>query len=86
MPPSKTLIAACKLLRKRVQFENAGFRLPTDEEMKTGVVSGGGLSNAADTAKIKEATRLYIESWVLPLIDAIEAGDLKSLRHNLPRR
>lgn len=62
--PSKAVQRACKILRKRVRFERASFRL-----------SGERMSSEADTAVIREATRLYMETWVVPLIDAIERGD-----------
>jgi len=62
--PSKAVQRACKILRKRVRFESASFRL-----------SGERMSSEADTAAIREATRLYMETWVVPLIDAIQKGD-----------
>lgn len=59
---------ALQVLRKRVQYKGAHLQLP-------GTV---GLSSD-DTPAIREATRLYVASWILPLINALEAGDTRLL-------
>ena len=66
--PSQTIQRACRLLRARVRFKNASFAL------------GGVMSNDADTERIRKATRLYTETWVVPLLDAIESGDTATLQ------
>jgi hypothetical protein len=38
------------------------------------------MSNDADTQAVREATRLYCETWIVPIIDAIEQGDTKFLK------
>lgn len=58
---------ALQLLRSRVRFRCAGFTLP-------------GVPSEAATAAIREATSLYMETWVVPLIDALERGDIALLR------
>lgn len=64
---TKVECRALRLLRSRVRFRNAGFALP-------------GLKSEAATAAVREATSLYIESWVVPLIDALERGDTRRLK------
>lgn len=59
---------ACQVLRARVRYRRASMRLP------------GTPFPDDDTAVIREATRLYVESWIVPIIDAIEAGDTDALR------
>lgn len=65
--PSKAVQRACHLLRKRVRFEMAELHLPPDI----------GLS---DTDRIRDACRLYTETWVVPLINAIERGDVHFMK------
>jgi hypothetical protein len=51
-------------LRDKVNFVSAGFNLPSafvDEN-----------HTRSDTDMIREATRLYRETWVNPIIDEIE--------------
>ena len=70
---SKTVQRACQLLKARARFERAAFRLP-----------GSALSDAdRDTKLIREATRLYTETWIVPLLDAIERGDLRTLARRI---
>ena len=68
MKQTKIIQKTCLLLKKRVKFENAKFSLqeglPTDE----------------DTTKIKKTTEVYVKTWVIPIIDAIEKGDTKFLK------
>ncbi len=70
MKPSKTLQRACRVLKNKVRFKRASFRLSDD---------AGVMPNDEDTAIIKKATERYIESWVIPIIEAIEKGDIRSL-------
>lgn len=62
------LESACQLLISRVRFEQAVLRLPTTPFPED------------DTPAIREATRLYVESWVVPIIEAIGRGDAEALR------
>ena len=64
MKQSKKIQDACRVLRARVRFENAGLRLP------------GNPFGSDQTAEIRKATRIYVESWIVPLLDAIEEGNL----------
>lgn len=66
MKPSKTLQHACRVLRKRVQFKGAAFALPSALPFK--------MSNSEDTRAIQEATRIYVQAWILPVLEAIELG------------
>ena len=56
---------AIKQAISRVRFEDAVLRLP-----------GTDISND-DTDVIREATRLYTETWVVPLLEAVRAGNRK---------
>lgn len=68
-----TYIRACDVLRSRVRFETARLRLPGRENMA-----------ADDTALIREATRLFVETWVVPLIDAMQSGTAQDIKDYLP--
>lgn len=63
MKVPKVLQLACRRLRAAVRFKQASLRLP------------GTPFSGDDTEAIREATALYMEAWVVPLIDAIESGD-----------
>lgn len=67
MKVPKTYKAAYEVLRAMIRFDGAVICLPG-----TGV--GGD-----DTPVIRQATKLYVELWVIPLIDALESGDLRRL-------
>jgi hypothetical protein len=54
---------ACQILRKRVRYAGASLRLP------------GTPFPDEDTDKIREATKLYVETWIVPLLDDIERED-----------
>ena len=69
--PSETLVAACQRLKRLVRYESASLRLETTE------------FPAVDTPAIREATRLYTESWIVPILDAIERGDTRELRDHV---
>jgi hypothetical protein len=70
MKQSQTIKKACQVLRSKVLFERAGFVLP-----------GGNLNTIDnDTAAIRQATRLYIDTWVLPILELIESGDMGALK------
>ena len=68
-----TFQRACDVLRSRVRFETARLRLPGRETM-----------SADDTALIREATRLFTETWVVPLIDAMQSGTMNDIKDYLP--
>ena len=69
----KTFQLACDTLRNRVRFEGAKMRLP-----------GRQLMAADDTALIREATQLYVETWIVPLINAMQSGDIARVKEMLP--
>lgn len=68
---SKTVQRACQVLKSRVRLEDAVIRLP-----------GSGVGKS-DTAAIREAMRLYVETWIVPLLDDIESGDLARLANRI---
>ena len=68
----KALAKACQVLRRRVRYKQATMRLPGNNNITKN-----------DTAVIQEATRLYVESWVVPIINAIERGDLHFMKKYL---
>jgi hypothetical protein len=37
------------------------------------------MSSEADTAAIRKATKLYTETWIIPVLEAIEKGEIKNL-------
>jgi hypothetical protein len=70
---SKTFSRACDILRSRVRFETAHLRLPSSQILA-----------ANDTPVIREATRLYVETWIVPLIDAMQDGEVADVKELLP--
>ena len=68
-----TFVRACDVLRSRVRYEAAHLRLPGRETMA-----------ANDTALIREATRLYVETWIVPLINAMQTGSAEDIKSWLP--
>lgn len=68
MTPSKTVQAACDTLIQRVRYSSASLNL------------AGSTSQTDDTAAIREATRLYTDTWIIPLLRAIKENDLDTLR------
>jgi hypothetical protein len=68
---NKTVQAALKLLKERVQYKDAALRLP-----------GSGLDDD-DTLQIQLATEVYVNTWIIPLLDAIESGDTYRIRELL---
>jgi len=81
---SRTVVVACQRLRQLVTFQKAAFKLPSNEDMARGITRTidirSGMSNQADTDKIKVATQIYIDTWVLPIIEALEKGDIDELK------
>jgi hypothetical protein len=59
---------ACQVLRRRVRFKTASLALPTTP------------FPGHDTPAIRAATRLYVETWIVPLLDCIESGDMGLVR------
>ena len=51
-----------------VRFKRASLRLPTTP------------FPGDDTPAIIEATKLYVETWVVPLLDSIESGDMTRIK------
>lgn len=68
MKTSQTVKKACQVLRKRVRFTDAGLYL------------SDGHPGRNDTEAIRKATWLYTETWVVPILDAIERGDTHALK------
>ena len=68
MKQTEIVKLACQILRQRVRFEGASIRLPTTQFPDE------------DTEAIQDATRLYVETWIVPILDAIETGDTFDLR------
>jgi len=71
--PSLAIQDACQVLRYRVMFGDAVLRLP------------GSSVDKDDTQLIRDATRLYVETWIVPVLDAIERGDTWSLKNQTCR-
>lgn len=70
MEQSKMVKAALNLVIRRVRFELAGFQLPGHSINDT----------TKDTDAIREATKLYMSTWVEPILMAIRDGDTESLK------
>ena len=60
---TKWVIAAMNGAISKVRLENAVLRLK------------GTSLFSDDTAKIRNATRLYVETWIVPLLEAVRDGD-----------
>jgi hypothetical protein len=59
---------ACQVLRRRVRYDGASLRLPTTP------------FPGDDTPAIREATKLFVETWVVTLLDCMESGDMTRIR------
>jgi hypothetical protein len=70
MNQPKAVIAACQVLRARVRFARASFTRPGEQ-----------MSDKEYSDEIREATRLHVETWIVPLLDTIERGDLRQLAY-----
>lgn len=68
MTKQQAIAKACQILRKRVRFKTARMQLPGNDTFKD------------DTPMIRKATQLYVETWIVPLLDAIELGDTKLVK------
>lgn len=66
--PSKTVQRACDLLLRRVRYEGCRLRLP------------GSSFDDDDTLKIQLATEIYVNTWIIPLLEGIRDGDTDRLR------
>lgn len=78
---AKCVQDACDLAVARVRFEGGvgvGFENEQLEEM---VKIGGGFPHN-HTEIIREATRLYTETWIVSLLQAIANGDTRYLRRS----
>lgn len=62
---------ACQVLRAKVRYAHASLTLP------------GNPFGCDDTGRIKEATRLFVESWIVPIIDDIERGNYEYTKRYL---
>lgn len=69
MAITKTQVKACEVLKSRVRLETAVIRQPRMDG-----------SPMIETPEIREALRLYVETWIIPLIDAVQAGDAEKMR------
>jgi len=66
-PPTKTVQHACRVIRRQVRFTDARLSLRDTQ-------------NDGDIKTIRRATWLYVETWIVPILDAIECGDTYLLR------
>lgn len=76
MKQPKTIESACDLLISRVRYERAGLSLPKGDGTPH-------TSSEEDTQAIRDATSLYVETWIVPMLQAIKEGDLKTLQRSL---
>lgn len=67
--PNPTITLAAQVLRRRVLLTDAALTRP-----------GAYTSDAAYTQEIRAALRLYVRTWVLPIIDALEDGNTAELK------
>jgi len=68
MTNAQARVKALQVLRKRVRFKTAHLTLP------------GGDFTQDDTQLIREATESFVETWVVPLIDYLEAEDYTEIK------
>jgi hypothetical protein len=66
---SEIIKTACQVLRSKALFKTAMFGL-IDGENET-------FPNEKDTDKIRAATRIYMQSWVIPILDELEKGNFE---------
>jgi len=59
----KWIQRAMNLAIRRIRFEQASLHLDKDRVFDD------------DTEQIREATRLYVESWIVPLLKKVRDGD-----------
>lgn len=59
---------AMNMAIKRARFEGACLRLSGTPFPKT------------DTLEIREATREYVETWLVPLLEAVRDGELETAK------
>jgi hypothetical protein len=69
MPLAKWQIETLKVLLSRVKFETANFGCPIGDQSGTAIPKNG-----VDDF-IKEKTRLYRETWIIPFIEALINDD-----------
>lgn len=67
--PAKIVQKGLQVLRRRVRYKGASLSL------------SDWLGNEDDTDKIRAAVRLYVQTWIEPIIDMIEEGDTRGLAH-----
>lgn len=67
MKVSKAQQKACQVLRCKIRLTDASLTLP------------GNHWTEDNTNEIRQATKEYFHSWVEPIIDALERGDLRTL-------
>ena len=70
--------AALRLLRKRILLESSSISF-TKEQIEAIVKKGPGPYGGDHTGEIRDALRLYTDSWILPLVDALIRGDRQRL-------
>jgi len=68
MNKQEAIEKACQIIRKRVRFKTAALTLPGNPQFQN------------DAPIIREMTRCYTESWIVPLLDAIESGDASYIK------
>lgn len=74
MEQSQTVQKACDCLIDRVRYKNAAFTPPGPRRVE---------SSKEYTDEIREATRLYVETWIVPVLEALKEGDTRRLREKI---
>lgn len=66
--PNKITREALQVLRARVRYRTASLRLPGSPFPKD------------DTPAIQQATQLYVETWIVPILNMLERGETRRLQ------
>jgi hypothetical protein len=77
--PSKSVVRACQLLRHRVRFKDSSALQWDDRDFR---LCRRWKLTQAEKVELRRETMLYVESWIVPLLDAIESGDTHRLQLN----
>lgn len=68
MTKQECVAKACQIIRKRVRFDGVSIVLPATSPPGN------------DALSLREVTRRYVETWIVPLLDSIESGDMSRIR------
>lgn len=61
----KWIVEACQVLRSKVLYRDAGFGPPGNE----------------CTMRIRDETELFVKSWIVPILDALETGNFRMCQY-----